>query len=33
MITPTAIMSVSTAMRMKKIVPVGRSSVMWGPRR
>ena len=33
MITPTAIMSMSTAIRMKKIVPVGRWRVMWGRRR
>jgi hypothetical protein len=33
MITPTAIMSISTAIRMKKIVAVGRWRVIWRPRR
>jgi hypothetical protein len=33
MITPTAIMSISTAIRMKKIVAVGRWDVIWRPRR
>jgi hypothetical protein len=33
MITPTAIMSMSTAIRMKKIVAVGRWDVMGKPRR
>jgi hypothetical protein len=33
MITPTAIMSMSTAIRMKKIVAVGRWDAMERPRR